>query len=68
MSLNNMDKEVTIKAIRKESLDLPTNKLITVLDQFQLTSYSQRQLDEMSLNRLRDMLGIIRRLIILEGD
>lgn len=54
-----------IALIRKESLNLPTNKLTTVLDQFQLTSYSQRHLDEMSLSRLGDMLGVIRKLATL---
>lgn len=62
-----MDREKTIAAIRKESLNLPTSKLMTVLDRFQLGSYSERCLNDVCSSRLEEMLGMIRRFVIL-GD
>lgn len=62
-----MDKETVIETIRKESLDLPTDQFTVILSRFRLESYSNRCLNEMPLDRLEDMLGTIRRLVIL-GD
>ncbi len=68
MSLNDMDREATIKAIRKESRDLPTNKFTSALGHFQLESYSEKYLNEMPLKKLQNLLGMIRELIRSEDS
>ncbi len=61
------DKHTIIPKIRKESLDLHRDDYTKILNEFAILSMSENQLNEMSFSRLQDMLGRIRRLIIL-GD
>lgn len=61
-----MDKEITlsgldlIHVVREESLDLPTNSYIRLLDKFSLESFSVARLSDMSTSRLRQLLNKIK--------
>lgn len=63
-----MDKITTVAAIREESLNLTGTQYKNILFEFDLLSFSERRLNEMNLTRLQEMLGKIRRLIILCGE
>lgn len=63
-----MDRQTTIAAIRRESADLKLASHSSVLREFSLTSFSEGSLEEMSLAMLQELLGRIRRLVILGGE
>lgn len=50
-----MEKDEIIEAIRKASFGLRHAVYLNILDQFQLLSYSVRQLEEMPLERLEEL-------------
>jgi hypothetical protein len=57
------NKKRLIQYIRDASLDLHKNKYTEILDEFSLLSMSEKQLNELPLDRLQDMIYKIRNVL-----
>lgn len=63
-----MDKRTAISAIRRESLDIPTEKFTAPLKRFKVGSYSERNLSDLPVYLLEDMLEMVRQLVNAEKE